>query len=59
MHYRVLGRTGLRISVIVIGTWQFGGEWGKDFTTIIPGCKSPEQVRDNAAAAELVSAAAG
>jgi aryl-alcohol dehydrogenase-like predicted oxidoreductase len=32
MHYRILGRTGLRISVIGVGTWQFGGEWGKDFT---------------------------
>ena len=33
MHYRTLGRTGLKISVIGVGTWQFGGEWGKDFTT--------------------------
>ncbi len=32
MHYRILGRTGLKISVIGVGTWQFGGEWGKDFT---------------------------
>ena len=32
MHYRNLGRTGLKISVIGVGTWQFGGEWGKDFT---------------------------
>jgi myo-inositol catabolism protein IolS len=32
MHYRTLGRTGLRISVVGVGTWQFGGEWGKDFT---------------------------
>jgi myo-inositol catabolism protein IolS len=31
MHYRVLGSTKLRVSVIGIGTWQFGGEWGKDF----------------------------
>jgi aryl-alcohol dehydrogenase-like predicted oxidoreductase len=31
MHYRILGRTNLRVSVIGIGTWQFGGEWGKDF----------------------------
>jgi aryl-alcohol dehydrogenase-like predicted oxidoreductase len=31
MHYRVLGRTGLRVSVIGVGTWQFGGEWGRDF----------------------------
>lgn len=32
MHYRTLGRTGLKISVVGLGTWQFGGEWGKDFT---------------------------
>lgn len=32
MHYRSLGQTGLTVSVIGIGTWQFGGEWGRDFT---------------------------
>lgn len=32
MHYRTLGRTGLNISVVGLGTWQFGGEWGVDFT---------------------------
>ena len=32
MLYRILGRTGLKISVIGVGTWQFGGEWGKTFT---------------------------
>ncbi|MBS0632205.1 MAG: aldo/keto reductase [Verrucomicrobia bacterium] len=32
MHYRTLGRTGLKISVVGVGTWQFGGEWGVDFT---------------------------
>ncbi len=31
MRYRILGRTGLRVSVIGVGTWQFGGEWGHDF----------------------------
>ena len=32
MHYRILGKSGLRVSVIGLGTWQFGGEWGKDFS---------------------------
>jgi aryl-alcohol dehydrogenase-like predicted oxidoreductase len=32
MKYRRLGISGLRVSVIGLGTWQFGGEWGKDFT---------------------------
>jgi aryl-alcohol dehydrogenase-like predicted oxidoreductase len=32
MKYRRLGRTGLRVSVVGVGTWQFCGEWGKQFT---------------------------
>lgn len=32
MDYRVLGSTGLRISVIGVGTWQFGGEWGRNYS---------------------------
>jgi aryl-alcohol dehydrogenase-like predicted oxidoreductase len=32
MRYRILGKTGLRVSVIGIGTWQFGGEWGANFS---------------------------
>ncbi|MGF1632725.1 MAG: aldo/keto reductase [Phycisphaerae bacterium] len=31
MKYRILGKTGLKVSVVGVGTWQFGGEWGKDF----------------------------
>jgi aryl-alcohol dehydrogenase-like predicted oxidoreductase len=32
MRYRVLGSTGMRVSVIGVGTWQFGGEWGRSFS---------------------------
>lgn len=32
MKYRVLGKTGLKVSVVGVGTWQFGGEWAKEFT---------------------------
>ena len=31
MRYRTLGSTGLRVSVVGVGTWQFGGEWGHDY----------------------------
>ncbi len=31
MRYRRLGRTGLKVSVVGVGTWQFGGSWGKHF----------------------------
>jgi aryl-alcohol dehydrogenase-like predicted oxidoreductase len=32
MQYRALGRTGLNVSVVGLGTWQWGGEWGTPFT---------------------------
>jgi aryl-alcohol dehydrogenase-like predicted oxidoreductase len=32
MRYRILGSTGLRVSVIGLGTWQYGGEWGRTFS---------------------------
>lgn len=31
MKYSTLGKTGLDISAVGIGTWQFDGEWGKEF----------------------------
>jgi aryl-alcohol dehydrogenase-like predicted oxidoreductase len=32
MRYRILGETGLRLSVVGVGTWQLGGEWGRVFS---------------------------
>jgi aryl-alcohol dehydrogenase-like predicted oxidoreductase len=32
MIFRTLGKTGLKVSAISLGTWQFGGEWNKTFT---------------------------
>jgi aryl-alcohol dehydrogenase-like predicted oxidoreductase len=31
MNYRKLGKTGIEISEISIGTWQVGGKWGEKF----------------------------
>jgi aryl-alcohol dehydrogenase-like predicted oxidoreductase len=31
MKYRILGKTGFKISEISLGTWQVGGRWGQDF----------------------------
>lgn len=31
MHYRILGKTGLSISEVSLGTWQVGGKWGSPF----------------------------
>jgi aryl-alcohol dehydrogenase-like predicted oxidoreductase len=32
VEYRRLGRTDLTVSVIGVGSWQFSGEWGHEFT---------------------------
>ena len=32
MKYRTLGSTGIEVSVVGVGAWQFGGEWGHDYT---------------------------
>lgn len=31
MQYRILGSTGKEVSVVGIGTWQLGGEWGHSY----------------------------
>ena len=31
MKYRLLGRTGFKVSEISLGTWQVGGKWGEPF----------------------------
>ncbi len=31
MNHRILGKTGLKVSEISLGTWQLGGGWGRPF----------------------------
>lgn len=31
MKYRILGKTGFKISEVSLGTWQLGGKWGEQF----------------------------
>jgi len=31
MQFRKLGKTGMNVSAISIGTWQVGGKWGSNF----------------------------
>ena len=44
MKFRRLGKTNIDVSVVGVGTWQFGGEWGvqyeqKEATAIIRRAK--------------------
>jgi aryl-alcohol dehydrogenase-like predicted oxidoreductase len=32
MNYRTLGKTGIKVSGISLGTWQVGGKWGDTFS---------------------------
>ena len=32
MKYRILGKTGLKVSELSLGTWQVGGKWGSGFS---------------------------
>lgn len=32
MKMRTLGSTGMSVSCVGVGTWQFGGEWGQTYT---------------------------
>lgn len=32
MKYRILGKTGFKISEVSLGTWQVGGKWGDPFS---------------------------
>ena len=32
MQYRKLGKTGINVSEISLGTWQLGGTWGDEFS---------------------------
>ncbi len=31
MEFRILGKTGIKVSAISLGTWQVGGKWGDNF----------------------------
>jgi len=32
MRYRMLGKTGFKVSEVSLGTWQVGGKWGSPFS---------------------------
>ncbi len=35
MRYRKLGKTGLNVSEVCLGTWQVGGKWGDPFDEVL------------------------
>jgi len=48
MRFRPLGSTGLSTSVVGLGTWQFGGEWGVDYAQ-----GDVDAILDSAAACDI------
>jgi aryl-alcohol dehydrogenase-like predicted oxidoreductase len=48
MQYRALGTTNLKVSVIGVGTWQLGGEWGHAYSQ-----SEADAIFDEAAAAAI------
>ena len=49
MKYRKPGSIDREVSVIGLGTWQFGGEWGYDFSqyevdAIVDTARKPELI---------------
>jgi aryl-alcohol dehydrogenase-like predicted oxidoreductase len=34
MNYRILGKTGFKISELSLGTWQLGGRWGDPYSKV-------------------------
>jgi aryl-alcohol dehydrogenase-like predicted oxidoreductase len=34
VKYRILGKTGMTVSAVSLGTWQVGGGWGHDFDEV-------------------------
>ena len=35
MNYRTLGKTGIKVSEVSLGTWQLGGGWGQKFDNAV------------------------
>ena len=43
MKYRILGKTGFKISEVSLGTWQLGGRWGEGYSD-----KNAEEILEKA-----------